>query len=121
VATSREWESRESPPDWVYVNNFVNATKPVAIELSAGQAPKFNHAMRGLIEDLKTALPAVFQSEDYQRRRGGGMRDRRFDIECVGHAWRRWGTRRIWSRRGSLEAAICSKRRPVIVVPLIQK
>jgi hypothetical protein len=49
------------------------------------------------------------------------MRDRRFDIECVGHAWRRWGTRRIWSRRGSLEAAICSKRRPVIVVPLIQK
>jgi hypothetical protein len=70
VATSREWESRESPPDWVYVNNFVNATKPVAIELSAGQAPKFNHALRGLIEDLKTALPAVFQSEDYQRRRG---------------------------------------------------
>ena len=26
--------------------------------------------MRSLIEDLKTALPAVFQSEDYQRRRG---------------------------------------------------
>ena len=41
MATSREWESRESPPDWVYVNNFVNATKPVAIELLAGQAPKF--------------------------------------------------------------------------------
>jgi len=26
--------------------------------------------MRSLIEDLKTAVPAVFQSEDYQRRRG---------------------------------------------------
>jgi hypothetical protein len=113
-------EPRE-PADWVYVNNFVNATKPVAIELSAGQAPKFNHAMRGLIEDLKTALPAVVPERGLSEAQGGGMRDRRFDIECVGHAWRRWGARRIWSRRGSLEAAIWSKRRPVIVVPLIQK
>jgi AAA domain len=63
-------EERQSPPDWVYVNNFVDATKPAAIELPAGRAPKFNSAMRSLIEDLKTALPAVFQSEDYQRRRG---------------------------------------------------
>jgi len=63
-------DERESPPDWVYVNNFVDATKPVAIDLPAGRAPKFAAAMRSLIEDLKTALPAVFQSEDYQRRRG---------------------------------------------------
>jgi len=63
-------DERVSPPDWVYVNNFVDATRPVAIELPAGRAPKFNAAMRSLIEDLKTALPAVFQSEDYQRRRG---------------------------------------------------
>jgi AAA domain len=63
-------ERRESPPDWVYVNNFVDATKPVAIDLPTGRAPKFNTAMRSLIEDLKTAVPAVFQSEDYQRRRG---------------------------------------------------
>ena len=60
---------RAPPPDWVYVNNFVDATKPVAIDLPAGRAPKFNAAMRSLIEDMKTALPAVFQSEDYQRRR----------------------------------------------------
>jgi hypothetical protein len=93
----------------------------VAIELPAGQAPKFKHAMRGLIEDLKTALPAVVPERGLSEAQGGGMRDRRFDIECVGHAWRRWGARRIWSRRGSLEAAIWSKRRPVIVVPLIQK
>jgi hypothetical protein len=71
VATSREWESRESPPDWVYVNNFVNATKPVAIELPAGQAPKFNHAMRGLIEDLKTALPAVVPERGPSEAQGG--------------------------------------------------
>ena len=61
---------RVSPPDWVYVNNFTDSTKPTAVDLPAGRAPSFAAAMRSLIEDLKTALPAVFQSEDYQRRRG---------------------------------------------------
>jgi lon-related putative ATP-dependent protease len=62
--------ARASPPDWVYVNNFSDPQKPIAIQLPAGEAPKFRDAMRELIEDLKTALPAAFESEDYQTRRG---------------------------------------------------
>jgi len=61
---------KASPPDWVYVNNFSDPQKPIAIELPAAEAPKFRDAMRELIEDLKTALPAAFESEDYQTRRG---------------------------------------------------
>jgi len=61
---------RRNPSDWVYVNNFKDPRKPVAIELPAGRAGQFRDAMRGLIDDLKTALPAVFESEDYQTRRG---------------------------------------------------
>jgi lon-related putative ATP-dependent protease len=59
-----------SPSDWVYVNNFVDAGRPIAIELRAGQARIFHEAMHKLIDDLKTALPTAFQSEDYQTRRG---------------------------------------------------
>ena len=59
-----------SPSDWVYVNNFADPDRPVAIELPTGRARKFNDAMRKLIDDLNTALPAVFQSEDYQTRHG---------------------------------------------------
>jgi lon-related putative ATP-dependent protease len=55
--------------DWVYVNNFSDPRKPIAIELPAGRAVKLHEVMHGLIDDLKTALPALFQSEDYQRRR----------------------------------------------------
>ena len=62
--------ARPSPSDWVYVNNFVDAERPVAIELPAGRARTFHDAMHKLIDDLKSALPAVFQSEDYQTRRG---------------------------------------------------
>jgi lon-related putative ATP-dependent protease len=58
-----------SPPDWVYVNNFREPRKPIAIQLPAGRALEFHDAMHELVDDLKTALPAVFESEDYQTRR----------------------------------------------------
>ncbi len=60
---------RKRPSDWVYVNNFADPRKPVAIELPGGRAGEFRDGMHALVDDLKTALPAVFQSEDYQTRR----------------------------------------------------
>jgi predicted ATP-dependent protease len=57
------------PPDWVYVNNFRESHKPIGIELPCGRALQFRDAMCELVDDLKTALPAMFESEDYQRRR----------------------------------------------------
>ncbi|MEJ8571955.1 Lon protease family protein [Microbaculum marinum] len=61
---------RPAPSDWVYVNNFKEPHRPIAIDLPAGRAPDFRDAMRELVDELKTALPAVFQSEEYQTRRG---------------------------------------------------
>jgi lon-related putative ATP-dependent protease len=65
-----EARARPSPSDWVYVHNFVDADKPVAIPLPPGRARRFQVAIRKLIEDLQVALPAAFQTEDYQTRRG---------------------------------------------------
>ncbi|MGE5163594.1 MAG: Lon protease family protein [Sphingobacteriales bacterium] len=67
---SQEARQKPSPSDWVYVNNFADPERPVALELPGGRARKFQQAMHKLIDDLKAALPAVFQSEDYQTRRG---------------------------------------------------
>jgi lon-related putative ATP-dependent protease len=64
-----EARGRPSPSDWVYVNNFVDSDRPIAIELPAGRARTFQEAMHKLVDDLNSALPAVFQSEDYQTRR----------------------------------------------------
>ncbi len=55
--------------DWVYVNNCAASQRPTAIALPAGRALPFQRAMRKLIEDLRVTLPALFESEDYQRRR----------------------------------------------------
>ncbi|MFO1160396.1 MAG: AAA family ATPase [Reyranellaceae bacterium] len=57
------------PQDWVYVNNFAVPHRPTAIGLPAGRAVPLQQALRKLIEDLRVTLPALFESEDYQRRR----------------------------------------------------
>ena len=70
---------RPKPPDWVYVNNFATPHRPMAISLPPSRAPALQKAMQGLIADLKAALPAVFESEDYQKRRSAieqGIRGR---------------------------------------------
>ncbi len=57
------------PSDWVYVNNFDVRHKPHAIALPAGKGTRLRDDMDQLIEDLKTAIPAVFESDDYSSRK----------------------------------------------------
>ncbi len=59
-----------APTDWVYVNNFADPQRPKALSLPAGRAPALQKSVHDLIEELKAALPAVFESEDYQKQRG---------------------------------------------------
>jgi predicted ATP-dependent protease len=65
---SSQW-NRPRPDDWVYVNNFEDSRKPIAIRLPPGRATELRRTMGDIIEDLKVALPALFESEDYQARR----------------------------------------------------
>jgi lon-related putative ATP-dependent protease len=54
--------------DWVYVANFREPAKPRAIALAAGQGRVLRQDMQQLIEDLSTAIPSAFETEQYQRR-----------------------------------------------------
>lgn len=60
--------SGEPPVDWVYVNNFEDANKPLALSLPARRAKQFSKAMIGLVDELRATLPAAFEGEDYQAR-----------------------------------------------------
>jgi hypothetical protein len=51
------------------VYNFQQAHRPQAISLPAGKGNVFRADMGKLVEDLRTALPAAFESEEYQTRR----------------------------------------------------
>ncbi len=63
------------PPDWCYVNNFGNQYEPKAIKLPAGKGKDFREDMKNFIENVKTALPKAFESDDYIARREGTIKE----------------------------------------------
>jgi lon-related putative ATP-dependent protease len=58
------------PPDIAYVHNFDHAHRPRVLRFAPGQAVVFKNAMNDFVETLKGAMPRLFESEDYRRRRG---------------------------------------------------
>ncbi len=58
-----------APSDWIYAHNFAEPQKPRAIRMPAGRGAKLRQDMRDLIEELRAAVPAAFETEDYRTRR----------------------------------------------------
>ena len=56
------------PDDWVHVHNFDDENRPRALRLPAGRGFALREEMDRLIEDVRAALPAAFDSEEYRRR-----------------------------------------------------
>lgn len=60
---------KTTPPDWCYVRDFKNASRPNAIRLPTGRAQVFKQDMKTLIEAVQAELRRVFESEEYAARR----------------------------------------------------
>jgi lon-related putative ATP-dependent protease len=58
-----------TPSDWCYVHNFEQPHKPRALRLPAGKGAALRKDMKELVEELRAALSAAFESEEYQTRR----------------------------------------------------
>ena len=56
------------PNDWCYVNNFKDASKPLRMELPPGRGIILQQDMLRVVEDLKTAIPQAFDSDEYKAR-----------------------------------------------------
>jgi len=63
------------PPDWCYVNNFSNQYEPKAIQFPPGKGKEFREDMKNFIENIKSALPKAFESDDYATRREATIRE----------------------------------------------
>jgi lon-related putative ATP-dependent protease len=57
-----------TPSDWCYVNNFDEPHKPNARPMPPGRAAPFRDAMDKVVRELRTALPAAFESDEYRQR-----------------------------------------------------
>ncbi len=58
-----------TPPDWCYVNNFADPQQPRCLRLPAGRGATLAAAMKRLVEELRAALPAAFERDEYRVRR----------------------------------------------------
>lgn len=58
--------TREPPQDWCYVNSFQDRERPSALSFPAGMGAAFRDDMHDLIEELRLAIPAAFEGDDYK-------------------------------------------------------
>ncbi len=101
---------RSAPSDWVYVNNFAAPHEPVAIALPPGRAPALDAAAAEMIDDLRAALPAMFESEEFQRRRSA--------IEARFHGEAERAFESLAQKAGALGVAIIRTPMGFAVAPL---
>ena len=57
---------RDTPDDWCYVNNFKDTERPAALRFPSGRGAEFREDMQGLIGELRLAIPAAFEGDDYR-------------------------------------------------------
>src|SRR5690554_2941056 len=56
------------PPDWGYVYNFDDPSVPLFLQLPPGMGRQLRRDIEALVDELRGAIPAVFESEEYQNR-----------------------------------------------------
>ena len=58
--------SRDVPPDVCYVFDFSAAARPRALLVPAGRGRELSSDIDKLVEDLRAAIPAAFESDDFR-------------------------------------------------------
>ncbi|HUI99918.1 MAG TPA: ATP-binding protein [Usitatibacter sp.] len=65
---ARRTRGLASASDWIYVNNFKAPQQPLAIELPACRGAALRDDVEALVAELRAAIPALFESEEYSHR-----------------------------------------------------
>ena len=59
-------KDEHEPADWCYLNNFAEPHKPQALKLPCGKGAELRVHMEKLVDYLRTAIPALFESDEYR-------------------------------------------------------
>jgi lon-related putative ATP-dependent protease len=114
----RKAESAPTPPDWCYVNNFTNPQKPHCLQLPPGRGNRLRESMKRLIEELRAALPAAFERDDYRARRD--VIDQQFKVrneQGFGELQRRAEEKGITMLRTPTGLALAPRRDGKVLTP----
>lgn len=59
-------KTKENLKDWLYVNNFKNTNEPTTLCFDAGQGKIFKKDIDDITEKLKSEIPKIFNSKEYE-------------------------------------------------------
>ncbi len=57
------------PPDWCYVHDFENGQRPTVLMLPPGRGVALAKSMERFTDEIRIAIPAVFETDEYRARR----------------------------------------------------
>ncbi|HEU0220482.1 MAG TPA: ATP-binding protein [Gallionella sp.] len=63
-------KDEHGPADWCYLNNFTQPHKPQALRLPSGRGAELRRRMEQLVDYLRSAIPALFESDEYRAKAG---------------------------------------------------
>lgn len=65
VLAKERAREKGAPDDWCYINNFSDPERPRVLRLPAGKGGEFRENMQALIAEIRLAIPAAFENDDY--------------------------------------------------------
>lgn len=97
------------PPDWVYVNNFTEPHKPIAIQLPSGEGCRLRDELRQLVRQLKTEIARAFDNQTF--------RDAALEIRHVLERKREEQFVSLQQKANSMDAALLNTPEGFRIVP----
>jgi lon-related putative ATP-dependent protease len=61
--------NKNEPIDWCYINNFRDPGTPKVLSLPSGKGKELKKDISELINEVRTDIPEVFESDDYSQRK----------------------------------------------------
>src|SRR5271166_2285509 len=115
---NRQAAAEPTPSDWCYVNNFTDPQRPRRLQLPAGRGAQLSAAMKRLVEELRAALPAAFERDEYRARRE--VIDQQFkqrSEQAFGTLQKRAEEKNITLMRTPMGLALAPKRGGKVLTP----
>lgn len=58
-----------TPPDWCYVYNFKNPSRPIALSFPPGLGKEFRKDIEELLDELRVRIPKAFEGEEFEAKK----------------------------------------------------
>ncbi|HEY7250046.1 MAG TPA: ATP-binding protein [Methylomirabilota bacterium] len=109
----RDYAARQATPgDWVYLFNFKDDERPLAVRLAPGRGSQLASDMSDLVSEARRRIPRAFESDDYRERR----RELAEEVEQK----REEGLSRLREKGGELSVGVNVTPMGVATFPLIE-